>query len=53
MRQVNEEEVFSKASQAKAHLNALQGEFDIPADNHHLQTIRHNLEIIERRSDQG
>ena len=53
MRQVNEEEVFEKASEAKPHLKRVQVELDVPADNEHLQTIRHNLEIIERRSDQA
>jgi len=51
MRKENEEEVFQMASEAKAHLNSLEGELDETKNEHHIRTIRHNLEIIERRSD--
>lgn len=51
MRKENEKEVFMMASEAKAHLNSLEGDLDDTVNEHHIRTIRHNLEIIERRSD--
>ena len=50
----NEDEVFSKAGRSIGHLNAIAEELDEKTFEDvggYIKAIRHDLEIIKRRSD--
>jgi hypothetical protein len=51
MRKENEREVYSKADDALAKFRQICDLYDVPPDSKAAKDIRHNLEIIRRRTD--
>lgn len=44
-------EIFGRAQDARAHLNTLERYVTSESAKDEVRTIRHNLEMIERRTD--